>query len=55
MKSIRCCDLGFTCEYHVEAETEDDLLQRVAEHAIATHHLTVTPELVTQVKQKIRE
>jgi predicted small metal-binding protein len=35
MKSIRCRDLGFTCGYEIEAETEDDLLQHVAEHATA--------------------
>jgi len=55
MKSIQCSDLGFNCGYQVERETEDDLLQQVAEHAAAAHQLTITPELVTQVKQRIRE
>lgn len=55
MKSIQCRALGFTCGYQVEAETEDDLLQQVAAHAIAVHQLTVTPDLVAQVKQHIHE
>lgn len=55
MKSIECRDLGFACGYEVETETEDDLLRQVAEHATAVHQLTVTPELVAQVKQLIHD
>jgi predicted small metal-binding protein len=55
MKSIDCRELGFTCGYEVETENEDDLLRQVAEHATAVHQLTVTPELVAQVKQLIHD
>lgn len=55
MKSIECRDLGLACGYEIEAETEDDLLRQVAEHATAVHQLTVTPELVARAKQLIHE
>ena len=55
MKVLRCRDAGFDCEHVVRAESEEELLQQVAEHAQTVHHLEVTPELVEQVKSLIRE
>lgn len=39
----------------VRAESEEDLLRQVAEHARTVHDVEVTPELVEQVKDLIRE
>ncbi|MEW6374655.1 MAG: OsmC family protein, partial [Thermodesulfobacteriota bacterium] len=33
MKLIRCRDAGFDCNHEVRAESEEDLLQQVAQHA----------------------
>jgi|GEM_PF-231185 len=55
MKVLRCRDAGFDCDHVVRAESEEELLQQVAEHAQAVHHLEVTPELVEQVKSLIQE
>ena len=55
MKHVRCRDLGFDCDHEVAAETEEELLQQVAEHAQTVHKLEVTPELVEQVKPHIKE
>ena len=55
MKVLRCRDAGFDCDHVVRAESEEELLQQVAEHAQAVHQLEVTPELVEQVKSLIQE
>ncbi len=55
MKILRCRDAGFDCEHVVRAESEDELLRQVAEHAQTVHGIEVTPELVEQVKSLIRE
>ena len=55
MKSLHCADLGFKCDAVVKAETEESLLEKVAEHAKQVHHLDVTPEIAQQAREKIRE
>jgi predicted small metal-binding protein len=52
---VNCRDIGFDCDGVVRAETEDELLQKVAEHAKSIHNLDeVTPEIVEKVKSVIR-
>ncbi len=41
------------CSHVIQAESEEELMQKVAEHA-KTHNLEPTPELVAQVKQHIQ-
>ena len=55
MKLLRCRDAGFDCDHEVRAESEEELLQQVAEHATTVHEVEVTPELVEQVKTLIQE
>jgi predicted small metal-binding protein len=51
---LNCRDVGFDCEGVVRAETEDELLQKVAEHAKSVHNLEeVTAEIVEKVKSVI--
>ena len=53
---VNCRDVGFDCDGVVRAESVDQLLQQVAEHAQSTHGLNeVTDEIVEQVKSVIRE
>ena len=53
---VHCRDVGFDCDGIVRAETEEELLQQVAEHAKSAHGLTeVTDEVVEKVKSVIRE
>ena len=48
---VKCKDLGFDCSFVVKAESEEELLGKVAEHAASAHGITeVTPELVEQVR-----
>ena len=52
---VHCRDVGFDCNGIVRADTEEDLLQQVAEHAKSTHGLAVvTEEIVEKVKSVIR-
>ena len=53
---VRCRDVGFDCDGVVRAETEEELLQQVAEHAKTVHGLEeVTDEVVAKVKSVIQE
>jgi len=55
-KSISCADAGADCNWSATAETEDELMQKVAEHAKEEHKdLEVTPELVAKIKSIIKE
>jgi predicted small metal-binding protein len=53
---VRCRDVGFDCEGVVKADTEEQLLSMVAEHAQTVHNVKeITPELVAKVKSVVRE
>lgn len=44
------------CSFEAKAETEDELLQKVASHAQQAHpDVELTPETVAAVKSKIRD
>ena len=45
-KIIRCKDVGMDCDFEARAETEEELLKKVAEHAGTTHDMTEIPEEV---------
>ena len=52
---MRCRDVGFDCDGVVRAESEEELLRQVAEHAQTVHGVEVTPELVEQMKSLVHE
>ncbi|MCB0015692.1 MAG: DUF1059 domain-containing protein [Anaerolineales bacterium] len=55
-KRVHCRDVGFDCDGVVEANTEAELLQKVAQHAKEAHGLEeVTEEVVAKVKSVIKE
>ena len=55
-KSISCSDAGSDCEWSATAETEEELLGKVTEHAKIDHKdLEITPELVEKIKSLIKE
>jgi predicted small metal-binding protein len=54
MKSFACGDVVPNCSARFRAETEDDLLRQVAQHAREDHGLTDLPEgLVSAVRARI--
>ena len=52
---VRCKDVGFDCESVARAESEEELLKQVAEHAGSVHGVAeVTEEIVAKVKSVIQ-
>ena len=55
-KTIRCADVGMDCDFAALADTEDELLELVAEHAERVHGIEeITPELRQKVLAAMRE
>jgi predicted small metal-binding protein len=50
-KVLRCRDVGMDCDYEARAETEEEILKKVAEHAGTTHNMMEIPE---EVLAKVR-
>ena len=51
-KVVNCKDLGFDCEGVVRADTEEEAIQMVAQHAKDVHGMDeVPPEVVAKVKE----
>ena len=57
MKTITCHEAGFDCDYIVKGETEDEVMQHGAEHAMKAHGMRendITPEFKEKVRGLIR-
>jgi len=55
MKVLKCKDAGFDCNWEARADSVDEIMQQAGEHAVNTHQLDVTPELVAQIKDLITD
>jgi len=56
MPSIKCKDVGVDCEFEATAETEEELLKKVAEHAAEVHGMKeISPEMMEKVKAAIKK
>ena len=55
MKKLNCSDAGFVCDAVVTADTEEEVLTIAAEHAQSVHGVTVTPEMVEQIRTLIKD
>ncbi len=55
-KVVNCSDVGFECEAVIRAETEEEALKLVAEHAKEVHGMQeVTPDVVEKVRAVMRD
>jgi predicted small metal-binding protein len=55
-KVVNCRDVGFDCDGVVRAETEEEALQLVAEHAREIHGVQdVPPDVVEKVQAVMQE
>ena len=55
-KMLRCRDAGVDCDFVVRAETEDEIMEKCAEHAKKVHNMTeISPELAAKVKAAIKD
>lgn len=56
MPKFACKDLGMDCEWKAEAETMDELMQKIVHHAKHDHGMEeIPPEMVEQVKKAIKD
>ncbi len=56
VKAVYCKDAGFSdCAAVMRGDTEDEVIQKAAEHGKSVHNLELTPELTQQVKTLIKE
>jgi len=54
--SLSCKDTGADCGFAVTTQTEEELMQHVANHAASAHpDLELTPETVANVKGLIQK
>jgi predicted small metal-binding protein len=55
-KSIKCLDVGVPCDSEARADTVEELMEKVADHARNEHGMTeIPPEILQKVKQAIRD
>ena len=55
-KKLTCRDVGVDCDFEATGETEEEILQKAAQHAKEAHGMSEIPEeLVEKCKQAIRE
>lgn len=55
-KRISCADVGLDCDFAAMADSEEELLELVAEHAERVHGIDeITPELQGKVNRAIED
>jgi predicted small metal-binding protein len=55
-KMLKCRDIGVDCDGVIQAETEEELMRKVAEHAKTVHGMSeISPDMVAKVKAAIKE
>lgn len=52
-KVVHCRDVGFDCDGVVRAETEEEALKKVAEHAKSVHNIEEVTEKVIEKVRKV--
>ncbi len=55
MKTLHCRDAGFDCEGIIRGNSEDEVLNQAAQHALEVHGVSATPELAEKLKTLIKE
>jgi predicted small metal-binding protein len=55
MKTLLCRDVGFDCDAKVQANTDEEVMAQVADHARHVHGVSVTPEMAEGIKTLIKD
>ena len=55
MKVLYCRDIGFICEHIIQSESEEEVLEKAAEHVLTEHDVEVTPEMADQMRELIQD
>jgi predicted small metal-binding protein len=55
-KVLKCREVGLDCDFVARADTEEEIMEQVVEHANTTHGVKDMPEdVVARVRGVIRE
>jgi predicted small metal-binding protein len=55
-KVVRCREVGVDCDFEARGETEQEVLQKCAEHAKSAHQMDeIPPELASKVRSAIHD
>jgi predicted small metal-binding protein len=55
-KIVRCREVGVDCDFEARGETEQEVLQKCAEHAKSAHGMNeIPPELAAKVRSSIHD
>jgi predicted small metal-binding protein len=55
-KIAKCRDVGLDCNFIARAETEEDVMKQIADHANTTHGVKDMPEeVIARVRSVIRD
>jgi predicted small metal-binding protein len=55
-KVLRCGDIVGDCDFVATGETEQEVMQKAAEHAQSAHNLSeITPDLADKVRSAIHD
>jgi predicted small metal-binding protein len=55
-KVLRCRDVGMDCDFVARAETEEEILNKAAEHADTEHGMKeITEEVLAKVRAAVRD
>ena len=55
MKTLHCRDAGFNCEGIIRGNSEGEVLNQAAQHALEVHGVSVTSELAEKLKTLIKD
>jgi predicted small metal-binding protein len=55
-KTYTCRDVGVPCDWKVRAETEDEIMRKIRDHARTAHNMNEIPkDLAAKVKAAIHD
>lgn len=57
MLTLKCSDAGFNCDYIINADNEDEIMDNVKEHASKVHGIStesMDPQLIQKIKSLIK-
>jgi predicted small metal-binding protein len=55
-KVLSCRDVGVDCDFEAKGETEEEIMQKAAQHAKEAHGMTeIPPEIVEKCQKAIRD
>jgi predicted small metal-binding protein len=55
-KQFACKDIGMNCGFKTEANNEEELMVKIAQHAKEVHNMSqISPDLLQKVKGAIKE